>query len=82
MHAVLIVLAAPCVWPSTGYDEPAFDAVKDSDLYNDKKCFQVRGTGPIARDLEVTTAQFVCVSVPSIDADGTSTIHAGTVQHS
>ena len=64
----------------SGYDEPAFDAVKDSDVYKDKKCFQVRGTGPIAMDLEVTTAQFVCVSVPSIGAGGTSTIHAGTVQ--
>ena len=63
-----------------GYTEPAFDAVKDGDVYKDKKCFQVRGSGPVELDLEVTTAQYVCVSVPSIGAGGTSTIHAGTVR--
>ena len=63
-----------------GYTEPAFDAPKDGDVYKDKKCFQVRGSGPVELDLEVTTAQYVCVSVPSIGAGGTSTIHAGTVR--
>ena len=63
-----------------GYTEPAFDAPKDGDVYKDKKCFQVRGSGPVELDLEVTTAQYVCVSVPSIGAGGTSTVHAGTVR--
>ena len=62
-----------------GYDEPDFEAWKDGDIYKDKNCFNVRGSGPIELDLEVTNAQYICVSVPSIGAGGTSAIQAGTV---
>ena len=62
------------------YTEPAFDAVNDADVHKGKKCFEVSGSGPIELDLEVVSAQYICINVSSIGASGTSTIHAGTVE--
>ena len=63
----------------SGYAEPDFANFKSSEVYKAKDCFSVRGTGPVELDLEVTTAQYICVSVSDIGAGGTSTIYAGTV---
>ena len=63
-----------------GYDEPNFEAWKDGDVRKDKPCFNVRGSGPIELDLVVPNIQYICVSVPSIGAGGTSTVEVGTVE--
>ena len=62
-----------------GYAEPNFSVLENSKVYDKKTCFQVRGSGPVELDLEVTTAQYICVSVSSLGAGGTSAIQAGTV---
>ena len=63
----------------SGYDEPDFDNPVSSAVYRNKDCFSVRGAGPVELDLEVTTKQYICVSVSEIGSGGTSTIYAGTV---
>ena len=62
-----------------GYGEPDFANRDGNAVYKDKTCFGVRGSGSIELDLEVMSAQYICVNVPSIGSSGTSTVHAGTV---
>ena len=62
-----------------GYAEPAWDTANWWQIYENKQCFMVRGSGPVELDLEVMSSQFICVNVPRIGSSGTSTIYAGSV---
>lgn len=64
----------------SGYAEPDFAALDERDVYRDKTCFEIRAAGELEVDLEVMTAQYVCVRAAKIGAGGISTIHAGTVE--
>ena len=52
----------------------------DTKIADDKGCFHVKGSGPIEMDFEVRTAQYVCISVPTIGARDTSTVYGGTLR--